>query len=94
METHLELTLPDRRKQGYAEFEKPDGFPVLYFHGEQDLNVPVEIAQRITQKISGAKLIPFPKGGHISAYTNHFDEIAKRCCQAIRKLSGKRINKR
>ena len=27
------LTLPDGRKLAYAEFGKPDGFPVLYFHG-------------------------------------------------------------
>src|SRR5215207_3519191 len=27
------LTLPDGRKLAYAEFGKPDGYPVLYFHG-------------------------------------------------------------
>ena len=27
------ITLPDGRKLAYTEFGKPDGFPVLYFHG-------------------------------------------------------------
>ena len=33
MKTDNHITLPDGRKLAYAEFGKPDGFPVLYFHG-------------------------------------------------------------
>ena len=33
MKTDNLLTLPDGRKLAYAEFGKPDGYPVLYFHG-------------------------------------------------------------
>lgn len=32
MKTDIILTLPDGRKLAYAEFGKPDGYPVLYFH--------------------------------------------------------------
>jgi len=33
MKTENHIALPDGRKLAYAEFGKPDGFPVLYFHG-------------------------------------------------------------
>lgn len=33
MKTNQILTLPDGRKLAYAEFGKPDGHPVFYFHG-------------------------------------------------------------
>ena len=33
MKTDNFITLPDGRKLAYAEFGKPDGYPVLYFHG-------------------------------------------------------------
>jgi len=32
MKTDCLLTLPDGRKLAYAEFGRPDGYPVLYFH--------------------------------------------------------------
>jgi pimeloyl-ACP methyl ester carboxylesterase len=32
MKTDNRLALPDGRKLAYAEFGKPDGYPVLYFH--------------------------------------------------------------
>ena len=33
MKTDNQITLPDGRRLAYAEFGKPDGYPVLYFHG-------------------------------------------------------------
>jgi len=33
MKTDNHITLPDGRRLAYAEFGKPDGYPVLYFHG-------------------------------------------------------------
>jgi pimeloyl-ACP methyl ester carboxylesterase len=33
MKTDNLITLPDGRKFAYAEFGKPDGYPVFYFHG-------------------------------------------------------------
>jgi pimeloyl-ACP methyl ester carboxylesterase len=33
MNTENQITLPDGRGLTYAEFGKPDGYPVLYFHG-------------------------------------------------------------
>jgi pimeloyl-ACP methyl ester carboxylesterase len=33
MKTDNSLTLPDGRKLAYAEFGQPDGYPVLFFHG-------------------------------------------------------------
>jgi pimeloyl-ACP methyl ester carboxylesterase len=33
MKTTNSITLPDGRKLSYAEFGKPDGHPVIYFHG-------------------------------------------------------------
>lgn len=33
MKTDNQIYLPDGRRLAYAEFGKPDGYPVLYFHG-------------------------------------------------------------
>lgn len=33
MNTENYITLPDSRKLAYAEYGQPDGYPVLYFHG-------------------------------------------------------------
>ncbi len=33
MNTENHVILPDRRKLAYAEYGKPDGYPVMYFHG-------------------------------------------------------------
>jgi len=33
MDTERHIILPDKRKLAYAEFGRPDGYPVIYFHG-------------------------------------------------------------
>jgi len=51
--------------------------PLTLFHGEEDRNFPVGLVQRMVKRLPRAELITYPKDGHISTYTNHFDEIAK-----------------
>lgn len=33
MNTQGDIILPDARRLAYAEFGKPSGYPILYFHG-------------------------------------------------------------
>jgi pimeloyl-ACP methyl ester carboxylesterase len=51
--------------------------PVTLFHGEEDRNYPLSLVERVVSKLPYAELITYPEDGHISTYTNHFDEIAE-----------------
>ena len=50
--------------------------PLLMFHGEQDRNYPLELVQRVAKDLPKAQLLTYPEDGHLSTYSNHFDEIA------------------
>ena len=50
-------------------------FPVYLFHGDADLNVPVEVARKIAATIPGCQATFYPGEGHISVLVNHQDEI-------------------
>ena len=48
MKTDNLLTLPDGRKLAYAEFGKPEGYPVLYFHAAPSARLePLMIGDQI-----------------------------------------------
>lgn len=51
--------------------------PLTLFHGEQDKNYPLALAQRVANILPRAQLVTYPEDAHISTYINHFDEIAK-----------------
>jgi len=50
-------------------------FPVRLFHGEADLNVPVEVARKVAATIPGCQATYYPGEGHIAILANHLDEI-------------------
>jgi len=50
--------------------------PLHLFHGEQDLQVPVALARRMTRSLPTARLVTYPDDGHLSTFVNHFGEIA------------------
>jgi pimeloyl-ACP methyl ester carboxylesterase len=49
--------------------------PLKFFHGEQDKTVPIALAKRYIDRLPTAKLITYPKEGHISIVVNQFEAI-------------------
>lgn len=52
-------------------------FPIAFFHGEVDRNMPIEVARLMTSKIPSAKLITYADEAHLSMLCNHFEDAAK-----------------
>lgn len=53
-------------------------FPITFFHGEQDKNLPVELVRVHVGQIPNAKLITFKGEAHLSVLCNQFGRIAER----------------
>lgn len=51
-------------------------FPITFFHGELDMNLPIQIVKKMVPQIPNAKLISFNDESHLSTLCNHFDEVA------------------
>jgi pimeloyl-ACP methyl ester carboxylesterase len=51
--------------------------PLKFFHGEQDKTVPIALAKRSIDRLPTAKLITYPKEGHISIVVNQFEAIVQ-----------------
>jgi pimeloyl-ACP methyl ester carboxylesterase len=51
--------------------------PLKFFHGEQDMNIPIALAEQVVASLPMAELVKYPKEGHLSLIVNHFDAIAK-----------------
>jgi pimeloyl-ACP methyl ester carboxylesterase len=51
--------------------------PVVLFHGELDRNYPVELTRKVANEIPQAQLHTYPEDGHLSTYSNHFEDIAR-----------------
>ena len=59
MKTDNLLTLPDGRKLAYAEFGKPDGYPVLYFHGTPSSRLePLMIGDEVFRQVGLRVIAP------------------------------------
>jgi pimeloyl-ACP methyl ester carboxylesterase len=56
MKTTNFITLPDGRKLAYAEFGKPDGYPVIYFHGGGSSLEPLLLGDELISQF-GIRLI-------------------------------------
>ncbi|MGN6641105.1 MAG: alpha/beta fold hydrolase [Mucilaginibacter sp.] len=52
-------------------------FPVTFFHGEKDKNVPFMLANSMIHRVKNSTLIAYPNEGHLSTFSNHFPEIAQ-----------------
>lgn len=51
--------------------------PITLFYGEQDKNVPLDVAKQIAASLPKARLRIFPDEGHISVAVNQIEAIAK-----------------
>jgi pimeloyl-ACP methyl ester carboxylesterase len=50
-------------------------FPVRLLHGEEDQNVPIEVARKVAASIPGCQATFYPGEGHFSTVANHLDEV-------------------
>lgn len=51
-------------------------YPVTFFHGEKDKNLPVEFARKMITQLPNAKLVTYENEAHLSTLCNRFNEIA------------------
>ena len=51
--------------------------PLIFFHGEQDTNIPIALAKQVVKSLPTAKLSIYPEDGHFSLIVNQFEAIAK-----------------
>ena len=52
-------------------------FPITFFHGELDKNMPIELVKKMVAQIPNAKLITYENEAHLSTLCNHFNEAAR-----------------
>jgi pimeloyl-ACP methyl ester carboxylesterase len=50
--------------------------PMTLFHGELDMQVPVELARKAAGCLPNARLITYPDEAHVSTFDNHVMDIA------------------
>ena len=51
--------------------------PLMFFHGEQDTNIPITLAKQVVMNLPTAKLKTYPEEGHFSLIVNQFGAIAE-----------------
>lgn len=51
-------------------------FPITFFHGEIDKNMPVELVKKMVIQMPNAKLITYKNDAHLSTLCHHFKEAA------------------
>jgi pimeloyl-ACP methyl ester carboxylesterase len=51
--------------------------PLTLFYGEQDMNVPLDLAKQVASTLPTAKLVIYPNEGHFSVVINQIEAIAK-----------------
>jgi pimeloyl-ACP methyl ester carboxylesterase len=51
--------------------------PLTWFHGEQDVNAPLAMVQRVVAGLPSARLVTYENEAHLSTLCNHTDEIAE-----------------
>jgi pimeloyl-ACP methyl ester carboxylesterase len=52
-------------------------FPISYFHGEDDKNLPVQVAESMVAQLPNAELTTYKSEAHLSTLCNHFSDAAK-----------------
>jgi pimeloyl-ACP methyl ester carboxylesterase len=74
MKTDNSLTLPDGRKLAYAEYGQPDGYPVLYFHGNLSSRLePLMIGDEIIRQYGLRIIAPDRPGMGQSDFQNRWE---------------------
>jgi pimeloyl-ACP methyl ester carboxylesterase len=52
-------------------------FPITFFHGKKDQNVPVALVKKMVDQIPNANLIIYENDAHLSTLCHHFNEAAQ-----------------
>lgn len=52
-------------------------FPITFFHGEKDINAPMDLVRKVVAMLPNARLITYPNEAHLSTLINHQEEIAQ-----------------
>ena len=68
MQTDNTITLADERVLGYAEYGKPNGFPVFYFHGGQESRLSSGFMDSTAAKLSIRIIAPDRPGVGLSEF--------------------------
>jgi pimeloyl-ACP methyl ester carboxylesterase len=50
--------------------------PLRMFHGEQDVNAPIQMVRRAMTLLPTAPLVTYENDAHLSTLANHLEEIA------------------
>jgi pimeloyl-ACP methyl ester carboxylesterase len=50
--------------------------PLTWFHGQQDVNAPLSMVQKVISGLPSAQLVTYEGEAHLSTLCNHMDEIA------------------
>lgn len=50
--------------------------PLTFFHGEDDVNVPIALVRRVVSELPNARLISYANEAHLSTLVNHIEEIS------------------
>ena len=51
--------------------------PIVMFHGEKDVNSPIQLARRMAAEMPTSRLITFETDAHFSTLCNHVEQIAE-----------------
>jgi pimeloyl-ACP methyl ester carboxylesterase len=51
--------------------------PLRLFHGERDVNAPIELVRSMVAKLPSAQLVTYPNEAHFSTLCNRLDEIVE-----------------
>lgn len=52
-------------------------FPITFFHGAKDQNMPIQLVKKMVAQIPHASLITYENETHLSTLCNHFNEAAE-----------------
>ena len=67
--------------------------PVLLWHGERDVTVPVAMGRYLARSIPGCRAFYYPEEGHVSLAVRRMGEILKRIGEALSEGGGERMQR-
>ncbi len=63
-------------------------FPITFFHGGMDKNMPIELVRKMVAQIPNAKLITYDNDAHLSTLCHHFNEAARTILNLDRNINS------
>lgn len=64
--------------------------PLVWFHGEQDMNAPIALVRRAVADLPSARLVTYENEAHLSTLCNHVGEIAQRLTTQLSSVTSSR----